>query len=85
LARPFRNTTELAAPLMRVCQPPAGVQVMVLFDAYDWCHSVVKASREKHFYRASTLKRNSSLFEDGWKLKVGRYGTNLFRLRPRQL
>jgi SRSO17 transposase len=76
---PFRKTTELAAELIRECEAPAGVKVMVLFDAYYLCHTVVKACREQGFHFASTLKSHRSLFKPGWKLKAGRYGKNLFR------
>jgi hypothetical protein len=78
---PFHKTTELAAQLIRECTPPAGVKVMVLFDAYYLCPPVVKACREQHFHFASTLKSNRSLFKQGWKLHAGRYGRNLFRRR----
>jgi len=76
---PFRKTTELAAQLIREFKAPAGIKVMVLFDAYYLCHTVVKACREQHFHFASTLKSNRSLFKHGWKLKAGRYGRNLCR------
>jgi hypothetical protein len=78
---PFRKTTELAAQLIQEFQAPAGVKVMVLFDAYYLCHTVVKACRAKSFHFASTLKSNRSLFKHGWKLKAGRYGKNLCRRR----
>jgi hypothetical protein len=78
---PFRNTTEVAAPLIREFQPPAGIKVRVLFDAYSWCRTVVKACRERGFHFASTLKRNRRLCKQGWRLKAGRYGRNLFRRR----
>ena len=81
LGVPFRKTTELAAQLIRECQSPAGVKVMVLFDAYYLCPTVVKACREQGFHFASTLKSNRSLLKPGWKLKAGRYGRNLFRRR----
>jgi SRSO17 transposase len=77
----FRKTTELAAQLIREFQAPAGVKVMVLFDAYYLCHTVVKACREQGFPFASTLKGNRRLFKLGWQLKAGRYGKNLFRRR----
>jgi DDE superfamily endonuclease len=79
LQLPFRKTTELAAQLIRECNAPAGVKVLVLFDAYYLCHAVVHACREQGFHFASTLKSNRSLFTHGWKLKAGRYGKNLFR------
>ena len=77
----FRKTTQLAAQLIREFKAPTGVKVMVLFDAYYLCATVVKACREQHFHFASTLKSNRSLFKRGWKLKAGRYGRNLFRRR----
>jgi SRSO17 transposase len=76
---PFQKTTELAAQLIREFNAPAGVKVLVLFDAYYLCPTVVKACREKQFRFASTLKSNRSLFKPGWKLKAGRYGRNRFR------
>jgi hypothetical protein len=81
LGLPFRKTTELAAQLIREFRPPAGVKVMVLFDTYYLCPTVVKACRESRFHFASTLKSNRSLFKHGWKLQAGRYGRNLFRRR----
>jgi SRSO17 transposase len=77
----FRKTTELAAQLIRECTPPTGVKVMVLFDAYYLCHTVVKACREQSCHFASTLKSHRSLCQSGWRLKAGRYGRNLFRWR----
>jgi SRSO17 transposase len=81
LGLPFRKTTELAAQLIREFKAPAGVKVVVLFDAYYLCRTVVQACREQHFHFASTLKSNRSLFKPGWKLKAGRYGRNLLRRR----
>jgi hypothetical protein len=81
LGLPFRKTTEMAAQLIREFQPPAGIKVMVLFDAYYLCRTVVKACREQGFHFASTLKSNRSLRKQGWQLKAGRYGRNLFRRR----
>jgi SRSO17 transposase len=77
----FRKTTELAAQLIREFKAPTGVTVVVLFDAYYLCPTVVKACREKSFHFASTLKSHRSLFKLGWKLKAGRSGRNLFRRR----
>jgi SRSO17 transposase len=81
LACPFRKTTELAAQLIREFTPPAGVKVMVLFDAYYLCRTVVQACREQHFHFASALKSNRTLYKQGWKLHAGRYGRNLLRRR----
>jgi DDE superfamily endonuclease len=76
---PFRKTTGLAAHLIREFNAPAGVKVMVLFDAYYLCATVVQACREQRFHFASTLKSHRSLFKPGRKLKAGRYGRNRFR------
>jgi SRSO17 transposase len=81
LELPFRKTTELAAQLIRECTPPAGVKVIVLFDAYYLCRTVVQACREQRFSFASTLKSNRNLYKQGWQLKAGRYGRNLLRRR----
>ena len=81
LGLPFDQTTELAGQLSRELKAPAGVTVMVLFDAYSRCHTVVKACQEKHVHFASTLKRHRRLFTQGWKLKAGRYGKQLCRRR----
>jgi hypothetical protein len=78
---PFHKTTELAAQLIRECTPPAGVKVVVVFEASDLCPPVVKACREQQCHVASTLKSNRSLFKQGWKLHAGRYGRKLFRRR----
>jgi DDE superfamily endonuclease len=78
---PFQKTTELAAQLIREFNAPTGVKVLVLFDAYYLCPTVVKACREQRFHFASTLKSNRNLLKPGWKLKAGRYGKNLFRRR----
>jgi hypothetical protein len=77
----FRKTTQLAAQLIREFKAPTGVKVVVLFDAYYLCATVVKACREQRFHFASTLKSNRRLFKQSWKLKAGRYGRNLFRRR----
>jgi hypothetical protein len=72
LGLPFRKTTELTAQLIRECRPAAGVKVVVLFDTYDLCPTVVKACRKPQFHVAAALKSHRSLFKHGWKLKAGR-------------
>jgi SRSO17 transposase len=73
LGLPFRKTTELAADLIGEFTPPEGVKVVVLFDSYYLCKTVVKACRAKGFRFASTLKANRNLFRGGRKLKAGTY------------
>ena len=73
LGLPFRKTTELAAELIQEFTPPEGVRVVVLFDSYYLCKTVVKACRAKGFRFAATLKANRNLFRGGRKLKAGKY------------
>jgi hypothetical protein len=81
LGLPFRQTTEMAAQLIRECQPPAGVKVTVLCDADSWCRTVVQAGREQGVPCASTRKRHRRLGQQGWQLHAGRSGRNLWRRR----
>jgi hypothetical protein len=78
---PCRNTTALAARLIRELQAPAGVKGMGLFDAFSRCPTVVQACREKPFHWASTLQSHRRLCQQGWKRNAGRYGRNLCRRR----
>ena len=71
----------MAAPLLRECNAPAGVQVVVLCDAYDLGPTVVKACREQRFHFASTLQSHRRLCKPGWKLQAGRYGRHQLRRR----
>jgi len=43
---PFHQPTECVAPLMRACEAPAGVTVVVLVDPDELCGEVVQACRE---------------------------------------
>jgi hypothetical protein len=81
LGLPFCQTTEMAARLIRVFQPPAGVKVMVVFDAYYVCRTVVQTCREPKFHCTSTLQSHRRLCTQGWQRNAGRDGQNLFRRR----
>jgi len=80
----FRKTTQLAADLIEEFRPPEGVTVIVLFDSYYLCPTVVKACRKRQFHFVSTLKSNRNLFKNGRKLKTGTYSKNLFRRQPKK-
>jgi SRSO17 transposase len=84
LGIPFRKTTELAAELVGELTPPPGVKVIVLFDSYYLCKTVVKACRAKGFHFASTLKANRNLFRGGRKLKAGPYIPRTYRRRAKK-
>jgi len=46
-AREFEKMTDAAARMIREFLPPANVRVVVLFDSYYLCRSVVRAVRER--------------------------------------
>jgi len=81
----FRKTTQLAADLIASFTPPPGVKVVVLFDSYYLCPTVVKACRAKGFHFVSTLKTNRNLFRGGRKLKAGSYGDRYHRHHRKQV
>jgi SRSO17 transposase len=80
----FKKTTELAVELIESFQPPAGVKIIVLFDSYYLCKTVIKACKNRDFVYISTLKSNRNLFRNGRKLKAGAYGKNLWRRAKKQ-
>ncbi len=77
----FKKMTQLAAELIRGFQAPEGVEVIVLFDSYYLCPTVVKACRRKGFSFVAPLKSNRNLFKNGRKLKAGQYGNRRMRRR----
>jgi hypothetical protein len=74
----FQKSTQIAANLIREFIPPEGLKVIVLFDSYFLCRTVLKACRHKGFRFISTLKSNRNIYKNGRKLKAGKYGCNLF-------
>lgn len=80
----FQKSTQLAAQLIREFVPPEDVKVIVLFDSYFLCRTVLKACRDKGFRFISTLKSNRNIYKNRQKLKAGKYGHNLFRRSPKQ-
>jgi hypothetical protein len=84
LPLPCRHTTELAAQRIRAFDAPAGVTVMVRFEAYARCAAVVHACRAPGVHVASTLTSHRRLFQHGWKRNAGRDGQTLLRRRRTQ-
>jgi SRSO17 transposase len=81
----FRTLTEMAALLIREFVPPAGIEVMVLFDSYYLCPKVVAACREKGFHYVSVLKKNRNLWtKNGRKVKAGSHGLRVYRRHEKQ-
>ena len=85
LKRPFKKITQMAAELIKECEPPEGVHVRVLFDSYYLCPVVVKACRKKGFHFVSTLKSKRNLYKQGRTLKAGSYGRNIHKRRSKKI
>ena len=79
----FKKLTELAAELIQSFTAPEGIPVIVLFDTFYLCPTVVKACREKGFHFVSVLKSNRNIKERGKKLKSGFYGSYCFKTRKK--
>ena len=54
----YRKLTDMAAAMVRGFDPPAGVQVRVLFDAFYLCPTVARACEAKGFTFFSVASRN---------------------------
>lgn len=67
-----RKRTDMAAAMAKAFDPPAGVKVRVLFDAFYLCPQVAKACRGKGFTFLSVAGRNRSFTPDGSKGKRGK-------------
>lgn len=84
----FKKLTELAAGLIpsvvRAEVIPEGVEVVVLFESYYLCRTVVQAIPTGWFFVAR-LKSTRNLTVAGQKRKVGRYAKNLWRRRRQRI
>lgn len=63
--RAYRKPTEIAADLIRDFQPPKGVAVRVLFDAFYLCPTVTKACASRGFLWYSVSMKNRRLTRTG--------------------
>ena len=68
--RKYRKVTEIAAELIRDFEPPRGVKVRVLFDAFYLCPTVTNACKSRGFTWFSVASKNRKLTRDR-----GRSGT----------
>jgi len=78
---PFRQTTAMAAQLLRAWPPPAGVTVMVWCEASSVGRTVVQACRAQGCHVAATRTSHRRLCTPGWQLNAGRDGRTLWRRR----
>jgi SRSO17 transposase len=63
----YRKLTDLAAEMIRQFDPPAGLDVRVLFDAFYLCPQVVKAAEKRGFVWFSVAAKNRCFKRDGEK------------------
>lgn len=85
LKTPFKKTTQLAAEMIAEFHPPKGVRVVVLFDSYYLCPTVVSACRRKGFHFISVVKGNRNLYRNGRKLKARRYVPGIWKRREKRV
>jgi SRSO17 transposase len=65
----YRKLTDLAAEMVRQFEPPAGLKVHVLFDAFYLCPQVVRACEARGFTWFSVASKNRRFRRDGEKGK----------------
>ncbi len=58
--RRYRKLTDMAAAMVKAFDPPAGVKVRVLFDAFYLCPQVARACQARGFTFFSVASRNRS-------------------------
>jgi SRSO17 transposase len=63
----YRKTTQIAAAFIREFEPPAGLKVRVLFDAFYLCPTVTRAVEERGFLWFSVAARNRAFTREGGK------------------
>ena len=65
VGKDYRKPTEMAADLIREFQPPHGVKVRALFDAFYLCPTVTKACASRVFLWYSVSMKNRRLTHTG--------------------
>lgn len=84
--RAYRKTTRIAADLIAAFQPPAGLTVRVLFDAFYLSPTVTKACEHRGFSWFSVASRNRWLTrESGFDQKIADVGPGLLKHRGRRV
>jgi SRSO17 transposase len=68
----YRKLTDMAAAMVKAFDPPEGLKVRVLFDAFYLCPQVAKACEAKGFTFFSVASRNRSFTPDGSGAKRGK-------------
>ncbi len=83
-AKAYRKTTRIAADLIATFEPPAGLKVRVLFDAFYLCPTVTKACETRGFSWFSVASRNRWFTREwGVDQKIADLGPGLLKHRGR--
>ena len=84
--RAYRKSTEIAAKMIHAFEPPTGLKVRVLFDAFYLCPTVTKACETRGFTWFSVASRNRTLTRTwGVSQKIGDLGPGLLRYAGRNV
>lgn len=83
--QPYRKTTAIAAELIRQFEPPAGLKVRVLFDAFYLCPAVTKACSDRGFAWFSVASSNRNLTVGKGARKIGAIGAGVVRSRGQRV
>ena len=79
--RAYVKLTAMAAAMIRDFQPPVGVTVRVLFDAFYLCPEVTKTCESRGFTWFSVASKNRTFTAGGQRRKIGRFATGRLRHR----
>jgi SRSO17 transposase len=86
VGRGYRKSTEIAAQMIRAFEPPQGLKVRVLFDAFYLCPTVTKACETRGFTWFSVASRNRTLTRTwGVSQKIVDLGPGLLRYAGRNV
>lgn len=83
--RPYRKTTTIAAEVIRQFEPPAGLKVRVLFDAFYLCPAVTKACADRGFIWFSVAASNRNLTLQTRVRRIGEIGPGVVRSRGQRV
>lgn len=80
--RQYRKTIQIAAEIIAAFEPPTGLKVRVLFDAFYLCPTVTKACENEGFSWFSVASRNRG-FQREWETwqKIADLGPGLLKHR----
>jgi hypothetical protein len=84
--RSYRKTTEIAAEIIRAFDPPKGLKVRVLFDAFYLCPLVTKTCHRRGFSWFSVASKNRTFTrQQGGKRKIAALAPGLLKHKGRRV